>query len=127
MFTPHHVSCATCHMSCVNCYMSHVICHMSHVTCHMSHVTCHMSDFFKILQKRASCAGCRCRPSPAEAPTIGKIHPFSKMTVTIEPLHYAKKEAFIFQPELPAKVSLSAKSAFSSTGIKICSFSDLIN
>ena len=26
------------------------------------------------------------RPSPAEAPPIGKIHPFSKMAVTFEPL-----------------------------------------
>ena len=35
--------------------------------------------------KQACCAGCRRRPSPAEAPPIGKIHPFSKMTVTFEP------------------------------------------
>ena len=27
-----------------------------------------------------------CRPSTAEAPPIGKIHPFSKMAVTFEPL-----------------------------------------
>ena len=38
-----------------------------------------------------------------------------------EPLHYAKKEAFIFQIGLPAKASLEVKSAFSSTNIKICS------
>ena len=35
--------------------------------------------------------------------------------------HCTKKEAFIFQTELPAKASLSAKSAFSSTVIKIWS------
>ena len=27
-----------------------------------------------------------CRPSPDEAPPIGKIHPFSKIAVTLEPL-----------------------------------------
>ena len=31
-------------------------------------------------------AGCRRRPSPHEAPPIGKIHPFSKMAVTFEAL-----------------------------------------
>ena len=45
----------------------------------------------KILQeqmplKQACGAGCRRRPSPDEAPPIGKIHPFSKMAVTFEPL-----------------------------------------
>ena len=31
--------------------------------------------------KQACCAGCRRRHSPAEAPPIGKIHSFSKMSV----------------------------------------------
>ena len=31
------------------------------------------------------CAGWRRRPSPAEAPPIGKIHHFGKMAVTFEP------------------------------------------
>ena len=38
------------------------------------------------LHKKACCAGCRRRPSPAEAPSIGKIHPFSKMAITFEPV-----------------------------------------
>ena len=36
--------------------------------------------------KQACCTGCRRRPSPAEAPPIGKIRLFSKMAVTFEPL-----------------------------------------
>ena len=36
-------------------------------------------------------------------------------------MHYAQKQAFIFQLGLPAEASLKVKSAFSSTGIKICS------
>ena len=37
------------------------------------------SKMFEKEKKQACCAGCRSRPSPAEAPPIGKIHPFSKM------------------------------------------------
>ena len=36
--------------------------------------------------KQACCTGCRHRPFTAEAPPIGKIHPFSKMAVTFEPV-----------------------------------------
>ena len=36
--------------------------------------------------KQAYCAGCRRRPYPAEAPPLGKIHLFSKIAVTSEPL-----------------------------------------
>ena len=36
--------------------------------------------------KQACCTGCRRRPSPTEAPQNVKIHPFSKMAVTFEPL-----------------------------------------
>ena len=36
--------------------------------------------------EQACCAGCRRRPSHAEVPPIGKIHAFSEMAVTIEPL-----------------------------------------
>ena len=39
-----------------------------------------------VIMKQACCAGCRRRPSPAEAPQIGKIHPFCKMAVNFEPL-----------------------------------------
>ena len=35
--------------------------------------------------KQACCADWRRRPSSAEDPPIGKIHPFSKMAVTFEP------------------------------------------
>ena len=38
------------------------------------------------IHKQACCAGCRRRPSPNEDPPIGKIHPFSKIAVTFEPL-----------------------------------------
>ena len=38
------------------------------------------------LIKQACCAGCRLRPSPAEASPLGQIQPFSKMAVTFEPL-----------------------------------------
>ena len=39
--------------------------------CHMIYCNGHIS-------KQACCADCRRRPSPDEAPPIGKIHPFSK-------------------------------------------------
>ena len=42
--------------------------------------------FILCTQKQACCAGCRRRPSPDEAPPIGKIHHFSKMAVTFQPL-----------------------------------------
>ena len=44
------------------------------------------NTFFFKRYKQACCAGCRRRPSPVEAPPIGKIHPFSKMAVTFEPV-----------------------------------------
>ena len=34
--------------------------------------------------KQACCAGCKRRPFTAEAPTLGKIQPFSKIAVTFE-------------------------------------------
>ena len=37
-------------------------------------------------QKQACCAGCRRRPFTAEAPPMGKIHPFSKIAVHFEPV-----------------------------------------
>ena len=40
----------------------------------------------KEIEKQACCAGCRRRPFTAEAPPIGKIHPFSKIAVTFEPV-----------------------------------------
>ena len=36
--------------------------------------------------KEACCTGCRRRPFTAGAPLIGKINPFSKITVTFEPV-----------------------------------------
>ena len=36
------------------------------------------------------------RPFPDATPPKGKIHHFSKMTVTFEPIHYAKKDKLIF-------------------------------
>ena len=39
-----------------------------------------------LFNKQACAAGCRRRPCPAKAPPIDKIHPFSKMAVTFEPM-----------------------------------------
>ena len=41
--------------------------------------------FLQVYQTRWGSPGDR-RPSTAEAPPIGKIHPFSKMALTFEPL-----------------------------------------
>ena len=46
----------------------------------------HLNRFGAWEKKQACCAGCRRRPPSAEAPPIGKIHVFSKMAVTFEPL-----------------------------------------
>ena len=49
--------------------------------------TCYMNlKLYNWWFKQACCAGCWRRPSPNEAPPIGKIHPFCKMAVTFEPL-----------------------------------------
>ena len=47
-----------------------------------------LSNFKKIQKKLKTRQGSPvdCRPSTAEAPPIGKIHHFSKMTVTFEPV-----------------------------------------
>ena len=36
------------------------------------------------IKNKPAAAGCRRRPSPAEAPPIDKIHPYSKMAVSFE-------------------------------------------
>ena len=43
-------------------------------------------DLLCLVLKGTCCTGCRCRPFTAEAPLIGKINPFSKVTVTFEPV-----------------------------------------
>ena len=43
-------------------------------------------NIYNITQKQGCCAGCRRRPSPNEAPPIGKIYRFSKMAITFVPL-----------------------------------------
>ena len=40
----------------------------------------------ELVEKQACCAGCRRRPFTAEAPLIGKIHPFIQITITFEPV-----------------------------------------
>ena len=40
---------------------------------------------------QAADGGCRRRPSPAEAPPIGKIRRFIKMAVTFEPLKFFER------------------------------------
>ena len=42
--------------------------------------------FVKSTQKKLPKSSCRRRPFTAEAPPIGKIHPFSKITGTLEPV-----------------------------------------
>ena len=38
------------------------------------------------LYKNRWCSPVDCRPSPVQAPPIGKIHPFSKMALIFKPL-----------------------------------------
>ena len=108
-----HVSCVMCQVSGVRCQMSSVRCQMTYVTCHMSltptptatdpplaysppihsrllllivnqiHKICAQQQ---IRNKIRGGSPIDRRTSTAEAPPIGKIHPFSKMPVTFKPM-----------------------------------------
>ena len=73
MFTPH-----MCHVSCVSW-------HVSHVTCHLSHTNIYLLKLY-IYILHTCCTGCKRRPNTNATPPIGKIHPFSKIAITFEPV-----------------------------------------
>ena len=55
-------------------------------THHAANCSIHYSARSTAHCKQACCAGCRRRPFTDEAPSIGKIHLFSKIIVTFEPV-----------------------------------------
>ena len=109
-----HVSNITCHVSNITCHVSHIICHMSRVICQVFFffffssgqrgetswwMVCCPKDypvyfitmvifyknrsksFIKNLLRRL-----QSQTLPDATPPIGKIHPFSRVTLTFEPM-----------------------------------------